>query len=287
MKTLKNRLASSRGYTIIEVMIFLAVSGFMFILAAVFINGKQAQVVYQQSMQAAGATLTNVINNVANGEYQPLPDNVMCVVSGSGTPQFQVNNGDQSSQGSNGGCLFMGKVLQFGTSSDLTNYKTYTVAGRQFAAGNSNLEPVQTFANAMPLVAEGSNPQFDLTESDALEQGLNFDSAYECDVTCSGSNLTQIGGVGFFGSFGSYSASAAGSQSSGAQTVSILAMPVTSDMANTIDHLNTTGDNNALTSQQYIVLCFKLGNKPGSVQIGGQNGQQTSVSVNFNKQAPC
>lgn len=261
------------GFTIIEVMIFLAVSGFMFVLAAVFINGKQANVAFRQGIEAAASTVTNTIDTVANGEYPSL-GNFSCNASGGGVSITTGNAG----QGSNGGCIFLGKVLQFGTNAAETEYKTYTVAGRQYEAGSTDFQPVQSFADADPTAVTSPPWPVDLTQAGTLENGLTFSKIYRCSSDCAGGNADQISSVGFFGSFGSYTGGSPNSESSGAQSVTVAALPV----GNTVP-----SDRDVLSNGQYVVLCFNYGNQVGSVTIGGQNGQQTSVSTDFNKDTPC
>lgn len=298
MKILAKKVGSD-GYTIIEVMIFLAVSGFMFILAAVFINGKQAQVAFQQGMQAAASTMTNAINTVANGEYQPLPSDVQCVSPGGSHPHFQPNPSGDTTQGANYGCIFMGKVMQFGTNSDGTAYQTFTIAGRQYTSLAGSLpQPVQTFADALPVAVTSGNSgnRVDLTQTGTLEQGLaayvpngQTSSVFLCSGNCNGStsasdpNMKQgVNYVGFFGSFGSYNSGVAASQSSGAQNVVVATIPSLPDGTG-----RTSGEILPLTTGNYIVLCFANGNRIGSVTIGGTSGQQTAVSVDYNEDSPC
>lgn len=305
---MRQKRTGGRGYTIIEVMIFLAVSGFMFILAAVFINGKQAQVAFQQGMQASNATIVNAINTVANGEYPSMGTFSCSAPLGGGPPSFTSTLSGQGTNGgtnnlSQSGCIFMGKVLQFGYdeskgSSDPTSYSTYTVTGRQYAPTNGTApQPVQTFADALPVAAIKSGV-LDLTQINTLEQGLTIDTTnpsgqpvtgmYLCTNTCS--NASQISGIGFFGSFGSYNTGFAASQSSGAQSVTVVALPSTNNIVNAISDL--TGANPAykpvvLSPGQYVVLCLNNGHRVGSVTIGGSNGQQTATSIDYNEDAPC
>lgn len=300
MKTAKisQKHTGGRGYTIIEVMIFLAVSGFMFVLAAIFINGKQANVAYRQGLTAANSMITSTINSVANGEYV-LPENFGCRADGDyphlapPPPETQGANGGHQptsdvTNDTNSGCIFLGKVVEFGTNADKTEYKTYTVVGRQYTPTSGscpadiNTQPVQSFCEAMPT----SFGQ--LTDSGVLEHGLTFATpvaAYRCDGDCSIGNRTPIGGVGFFGGFGSYAAGQANSQSSGAQSVAVASLP-TGSMPDNIKNLK---DSNVLSSNSYIVLCFNRGDKVGSVVIGGHGGQQTETSVNYGKNSgvPC
>jgi len=59
------------GYTIVEVLIFLAISSLMFLLAAGFISGKQSAVEFKQGMNDINTQIGSVVNDVANGQYPP------------------------------------------------------------------------------------------------------------------------------------------------------------------------------------------------------------------------
>ena len=72
------------GYTIIEVMIVLAVSGLMFIIAATFINGKQQRATFTAGVNEMASELQNVIEQVNDGSYADVPLN--CVSAGAGFP---------------------------------------------------------------------------------------------------------------------------------------------------------------------------------------------------------
>src|SRR5947209_7153977 len=91
-----------RGYTIVEVMIFLAVSGFMFIIAAQFVSGKQAHAEFRQGMNDVKAQVQQTINDVANG-YFPSNSDFSCNTE-SGRPQPDTGS---TGQGQNKGCVFM------------------------------------------------------------------------------------------------------------------------------------------------------------------------------------
>ena len=57
------------GYTIIEVMIVLAVSGVMFIIAASFISGKQESTAFTEGANEFASQLQQTIAEVADGQY--------------------------------------------------------------------------------------------------------------------------------------------------------------------------------------------------------------------------
>ncbi|HSW85616.1 MAG TPA: type II secretion system protein [Candidatus Saccharimonadales bacterium] len=130
------------GYTIIEVMIVLAISGVMFLIASTFINGKQEKASFTQGVQDMASNIQNVIEQVQDGQYSDIPVNCKynpytTLFPTNTTHQTGVSNG----QGTNTKCVFLGKLLDFGHDSSVPTpvftYKIYTlVGGRLDANGN-------------------------------------------------------------------------------------------------------------------------------------------------------
>lgn len=262
------------GYTIIEVMIFLAVSGFMFILAAAFISGRQARTEFRQGMNEVKSQVQDVINDVSNG-YFPQSDSLACTGGGAAGPSFA---GVGQTQGTHKGCVFMGKVIQFGRGGDPSRYDIYTVAANQYSSGSTL--PVN-FNQAAPKVVSGTQS---LTDSGTLKWSLEEKSMASYgsnDATYTGAH-TAIGAVGFFGSFGSYSTT--GTLDSGAQTVLVVPIPASalggSDAEGDINtYLKNQADTNTATRAN-VLICFDGGvNQKGSVTIGGTKGQRLATSM--------
>lgn len=274
-----------RGYTIVEVLIFMAVSGLMFVLAAVFISGKQANVEFRQSLTDINMQINTVINEVSNGEYTPLASNVGChSASGGGYPIFSL--GIPSSQGTNGGsagCIFIGKVMQFNVGGAPTDYSIYTMAARQLdTTGNA----VNSFIKATPVPV--GTPPADLTVATTTKNRLQISHAFLCTNASCTVNRT-IGAFGIFGSFNSALGVATGSQQSGSQSVTVAAIPGTvygASAASTLVSLKNNTHNIAaadtLGNGKYILLCFTAGDKVGSLTVGGSNGQQFTTEVKTN-----
>lgn len=272
----------SGGYTIIEVLLFVAISGFMFVVAAIFINGKQAQVAFKQGMNGANSEIDSIVNQVANGEYNSL-GNYKCSAGAGSGPQF--TNGSQD-QGANEGCIFVGKVLQFNPAGNPSSYEIYTVAGRQFDATTG--EAVTSFSAALPCVVDscgGSGPN--LTTSGQLQDGLQITHMLQCagnDPDCT--NGASVGAFGFFSSFSSLNSQKTGDLQSGSQSIVTAVVPhvnygdtVPNAIAEMNQYLGTIGGGNVIGSGDYLLLCFEYGTKTGAVTIGGSNGQQFTTNV--------
>jgi hypothetical protein len=273
----------SGGYTIVEVMIFLAISGFMFAASAVFISGKQSNAQFKQGMNDVNTELRGVIDNVANGFY-PSNSNFKCVASGGKPTITTVTN----TQGSNKGCVFIGKIIQFntydasGSNRDGTNYSVYSVAGLQSTDDTGTTLPT-SFKESAPTIINRS----DVTETIHLHWGVELVKAYE------GSASNTISGIGFFGSFRSGDASASGSQ-----TVLSVAVPVSTDTnkQGKIDEVaafvgnvspgTSTGDGKPLDDataakpNPKVTLCFKGGGDHyAAIYIGDDNSQRLTTRI--------
>ncbi|MFI5270696.1 MAG: Tfp pilus assembly protein FimT/FimU [Candidatus Saccharimonadales bacterium] len=145
------------GYTILEIMIVLAVSGVMFLIAANFINGKQEKTQFPGAVNSLATIVQKTIKDVVNGKYADI--NLKCTISAGSPPTVSVtqsstytttNNPANDLQGSNNGCIFLGKVMQFQekvpNQDPPSEYAVYPIAAAQL---NSK---------GVPIGADGANP---------------------------------------------------------------------------------------------------------------------------------
>lgn len=99
------------GYTILEAMIFLAITGVLFTTAAVAVGGSQRQAQYSQAVRDFETQIKDVANDAANGFY-PAYERGRCRVNGaSGKINFDLSV--LGSPGSNIECINIGKTLMF------------------------------------------------------------------------------------------------------------------------------------------------------------------------------
>lgn len=287
MKGGENKTPGTFGYTIIEVMIFLAISGLTFIIAANFISGKEQKAEFNQGMHSIATEINGVINDVYNGSYPSLG-----TLAGSTLPCLRGNPG--TLEGSNTNCVFMGKVMQFGVSGSgsagtgYSGYNVYTVSGNQFQPGNPG-QVATTFADAAPT-AVTSTYGLDLTEHKGLDGGVLLTKVYDANtdptkVMPTICNPTGTGAIGFFGSFGNY---VNNSLASGSQTVVVTCVPGThldqGDITTNIGSITDTPSPSDVLSSPDIVLCFAGGtNQTASITIGGISGQQTTVDLEMGR----
>jgi Tfp pilus assembly protein FimT len=139
MKGLPNRY-KEEGFTILEVLVVLAVTMVVFFIAASFVNGRQGQVEFNNSVSALKSELVQVINNTTNGNFP----NQLYTCTGNTVPPAQptITSGTSSDtgQGTHDTCVFLGKVLEFTTN----KLNIYTVIGNSIAASSSSTTATTT-----------------------------------------------------------------------------------------------------------------------------------------------
>ncbi|CAM6000316.1 unnamed protein product [Sphagnum balticum] len=285
--------SSPRGYTIVEVMVFLAISSLMFLIAASFISGKQASAEFKQGINEINSQIQETINDVANGDTAS-NSNFTCISSESGLSFNTTANSD----GSNLGCVTLGKVIQFDVANsdattNLDNYNIYTVVGRQFEATNTTNDIANlatTLSDADPeALAPGTTGAPDFTKYDTLDWGLQ--------VTKMTDNGEDINGVGFFSDFGGLNN---GGQQSGSQTVQVLPFgsgtteTALTMVTNEIDSASSYPSSGAVPTNPDILICFDgPSGEYGSLSIGDAStsatGQRltTSIQVSNNTIEGC
>lgn len=173
----------SEGFTIVETLIVLLVTGFLFAMAVVMINGKQNKAEFTTGARNLESRLRQAINEVSNG-YYPNNDSFSCKKVGSAPA---ITTGSGTPQGGNKDCIFLGKVIQFnvGGSSNPELFQVYSVVGlREASAGTL----ATTLTQANPRV-------------------INVNGAYDIgtmpyDMTTVGAK-TDAGAVGFISNLSS------------------------------------------------------------------------------------
>jgi type II secretory pathway pseudopilin PulG len=268
------------GYTIVEVIIVMAITAALLISALALISGQQQRTEFSQSINDINSQIQDVMNDVSTGYYANT-GNFTCDATGlhSGT-----NN-----QGTNKDCIFIGRAMQFGVGGNKSAFDIYNIIGqRQITSGGTTKE-VQSFAETQPLAIALPNVPSgaDATDRRTLNSGLTANKMYYLDAN----NVSHfVSAVAFMTSFANYSG---GNLVSGAQTVSLVPIDGT-DLAtnnaesNTVSGITTfksttfTQGNN-INPASGVVICFQSGgtNQYGQITIGG-NGRQLTTDLIIN-----
>jgi hypothetical protein len=259
------------GYTIVEALIFLAISSALAVAILGGMSGQQRSTEFSQGSREAESRINDIMNDFVTG-FSPSSDQ-SCSASAAGGPP--VLGGPSPAQGTNFGCTYIGKVIQFSPDGNPENYRIFTIIGRQFKAGGT-IDPVENIIEAAPVVLTGR------TENAAFAYGIQLGG-----LTVDRGGLPEdIGAVGFFSSFARFTSDASGvNLDSGQQFTTVIPIPDSSlgqsepDSIATIENLvNYAGGTYADLDADYVGrpvrLClFSGGNQRAILEIGDNQGR--------------
>lgn len=258
----------SLGYTIVEVMVVLAVSGVMFLIAATFVNGKQASTSFSAGVHDMASSLQDVIEQVNDGRYSDVP----FTCSPGSPPGFSGTV--LPDQGTNSDCVFVGKFLYF-SGNYSANYQVFTLAGNRQSGG----QPAVTPNSVQPVPIYG--PLIDLTIQQTVPQNLAVKNVVVKDAN---GNLVAPAtlGLGFLQSLGTVD-STGSTYLSGAQTIGLYYEPNLSTPglieSNVVTNMRVNAANIAPATS--ATICLTDGN-PGTryatVDVGLTDQNQFSVN---------
>jgi prepilin-type N-terminal cleavage/methylation domain-containing protein len=248
------------GYTIVEVLIVLAVSGLMFVIAATFIDGKQQRTAFSQGVNEMASRIQGVINQVKDGQYSDVPQG--CEFTG-GVTSFA---GSPTTQGKNAQCVFLGKIIHLRKENKPSDYEVLSLAGGR---ADINGKAITSLIPADPKVIGN------LTIDQTVPQQLEIRNVTVRDAVGA---TSQSFAVGFFQGQGSVNDT--GDLTNGSQTVSMyyrngLTQPVNSSPA-----LFTPvfPQSSFLRIAQEATICITDGTRFAEIIIGRSNSQ-LNVSV--------
>lgn len=275
------------GFTIVEVLIVLAVTGLLLISGLALVNGRQDRTAFMTAVHGLQQEMEQIVNETASG-YYPNGANFSCNAAGMAQPTITTLT--TSAQGTNSGCVFLGKVLEFGESSNPDELIAIPVAGNR---NGSQLKGSGISGGAQPIaIAPTGMPHVpDLTESHAISAGLVASAMYY-----NGSLSNETAGVGFMAgdSDGVYLAddgTGQGTLKSGVQQLSLYAIQGTSVGTTTLQ--NMAGKINAanganFTNVKSVTVCMVSGatKQHANLTIGDLNNQ-TAVSLQVLSGTTC
>lgn len=133
------------GFTIIETLIFLAVTTALLISGMLLINGQERKTRFTQSLNDIREQIDGLINNVATGYYFN-NENFSCSTFLNGQPNYPLLVGQR---GTNERCIYLGRAIQFRVGGVDQNISIFTIGGRQFKSGSVTV-PSASLADAYP-----------------------------------------------------------------------------------------------------------------------------------------
>lgn len=176
------------GYTIVETMIFLAVSAVMFLAALQFVGGQQNKANFINTVRSFETKLTDIANDVSTGYYQG-GTKFTCTAGPTGP---SISN-TPAPQGTNSDCIFVGTVLKFGEGSDRGKFTQFTAAGLRKNSSGLN---VTSLGESKPKIVQ-------LPGSYSTNE-IGYGVTVQCVDTgpsCANNLSTNNAAVGFFTKF--------------------------------------------------------------------------------------
>jgi prepilin-type N-terminal cleavage/methylation domain-containing protein len=154
-----NKVRQHGGFTLLESMIVMAVTGLLLFMAVTFVQGRFSSNAFQTSVREFDAKVQDVINDVTTGTLVDLlkgndPYKYCWAVRGSAvqSPTFLTvpapTNAASLSARSDNNCTYIGNAIQVGTQSascttaspkDCSNYTVYPLVGRRTTPASANL----------------------------------------------------------------------------------------------------------------------------------------------------
>jgi prepilin-type N-terminal cleavage/methylation domain-containing protein len=236
------------GFTIVEVMIVLAVSGILFISGVILVNGRQNQTEFETGINSLQSQFQQIINETANN-YYPNTGDFICA-GGAGTVIHITPTAPGSkAQGTNQGCMLLGKSVQLGL--DVAHggagaLGILPIVGNQYQT--DGVTPVQTMQQATPRglypANAGDTVPTDAAVPSLMEDGLTIATGNNACTGATGSGACYLPTVG-----GGYKTTGAAAFLAG-------------DSNGNINSPNPSGNNLASGTQQLSLYAVSSGSTP-------------------------
>ena len=279
----------TQAFTIVEVIIFLAVSSLLLVSAFALIAGQQQRAEFTQAINDIQIQINDVINNVATGYYANT-GNFKCTSNGVNGPQL---SGDTNIQGTNQGCVFIGRAIQFAVKdTNRSGFNVYNLVGQRQIDNSGVLSDVTNLAESKPVAISPSEDPSHASVPNGEEkkqllyglQAMTMNCTPDCGESFFGSPIKNSGVVAFVTDF---AAPDTGGLTGSTRTVGLYSILFT--------HVNDDGQTAAEAVRfidipdaalfrpvSGVVICFEGGiNQHGIITIGGNNRQlSTTLAIN-------
>jgi prepilin-type N-terminal cleavage/methylation domain-containing protein len=164
-------MKASKGYTIIEVLLVLAISSTLLFAAIIVFRGQQQETEFTQAVADLNSKIVNYSNQTGSGTF-PDSGDFTCAAGVAGSPPSLASGPGRS--GGRSGCIFLGRAFQVDSlgGSDLN---IYTVVGDQTINGVTATS-ISTTNPTIATVPNGGAQAFVLNDTYTLAAGANFKS---------------------------------------------------------------------------------------------------------------
>jgi type II secretory pathway pseudopilin PulG len=271
---MKRRAAA--GYTILEVMIVMAVTAMLFMMTVIAFNGRQGETETTQTVRDFEAKIQGVANDVANGYF---PNGFRCTADTVGSDVDLFPAPDSASVGANAGCIFLGKVMAFGS----TSAYIFTVVGRQFERTIGSLDSSTLLLAKPKAVAQTGGP--DVTETYPYKFSLRVTRMLRL------SDNSPVGAIAFMSELGGATGGSnplTGSRSTllyGINTTTTPTADSIADLSNKITYVDASDSFNFVAIPDGVRICFLGTNGRKAEMTIGAGGNQTSTFVSIDSGA--
>lgn len=251
------------GYTIVESLIFLAVSAVIFFSAMLAVSGRQNREFFTNAVRDFETRLLDIANNVSTGYYQN--GNPLRCEPSSGGPIFPSGTNDL---GTNKGCIFTGTVVKFGDGSNNENMIEFTMAGLKEAATGVNST---NLAEAKPKVIDSA--------SSYSIKPIGAGVTVECVKIGSGS-CGNNAAIGFFTTFEGASLLAENGGPVQANAIAFPTVKFNHNANQSITELNKSAHYATPTLNPGITICLRSGttSQYALVTIGGGSSSNLAAT---------
>jgi Tfp pilus assembly major pilin PilA len=251
----------SKGYTIVETMIFLIISGVLLTISLLFFSGRQQRTQFTQGVREIEANVKTIMGEVSSGYYPNNETSFTCTAPASDSvPTLSPGS---TKQGSNESCIFIGKVLNFDSSE---KYTSYTVVGRRIAHVSQQI--VSTLDEANPTIDDR------IKEVYTMPWGIRATRVVSVKGTAN-PNRTAVGLIMALGGYTS-----GGDVISGAQSSDLL--PLGDTFGESFGTLQTKVElmTDSARRPDKIVVCLVSGggDRKGAIVLGGGGKQMSAES---------
>ena len=267
-----------KGYTILELLIVVAVSSFMFVVVSISFGGRQEQVQFTQAVRDFDSQLKDIINDVSTGYFPESAEG--CTVSGGNGPNRRpVLSASPGDIGTNDECVLIGKAIQFspevnnGVNDNRELYKVYNIVGLR--VNSDNVNPT-SLAESVPRVVP-------TPEDNQLRWGLRVTRIISSNPT-----RNNLGGIAIYSSLDRSSSLLSSSTNESVQIGAIQGTSFdTSESAfeTDIENQNINQFNSTSTSNTIICLSNPSGEKVAYISFGGN--QQVGTIIEFEEVGIC
>jgi type II secretory pathway pseudopilin PulG len=276
------------GYTIVETLIFLAVSSVMFVSVMLLVNGQQQRTEFVQAVRTFESEMQDIANDVSTGNSAyPFPAGQSCKINGGGNLII-----DNSSPAGQQRCIFIGRVLQFvpqGTNPQ--TYNTYTIVGKQrLSVGGKE---VSSLAEAKPIaLVPGTGPNASVPD---YKQVTKMSAAARIGKVSykQGAVTTPVGAFGFYTTFQSYTGGSISTNSIHVDAAPVSGTALSNTTTSVADriaaHTAASPTLTPLNPNGGITVCIlsNASNQYALIQFGGNSTGNLAVTTTIETGSVC